>query len=285
MVTLEESYDVCEKISKRFDKGYSFLSRLLPKEKRRHIYALFALHRFAAEASGGQSPSSSSEERTESLESFAERFFTDLGTGLSEEAVLMAAIDTIIKFDIPKEYFGQFLNSMRMDLERSSYGDFSELSRYMDGSAGVVGEIVQRVLGVSSGLAVENARELGIAIQLTHFIRDIPSDLDRQKVYLPQDEIEGFGAAQAFEDRASNEGFRELLKFEIARTRELYERSKEGDKYLDQSGAKFVSGIRTMNSQILDRIESVGYDVFNSRVRMSAIRSLSVFAGARLHRR
>ncbi len=284
MVTLEESYDVCEKISKRFDKGYSFLSRLLPNEKRRHIYALFALHRSAAEASGG-SPSSSSEERTESLESFAERFFTDLGTGLSDEAVLMAAIDTIIKFDIPKEYFGQFLNSMRMDLERSSYGDFSELSRYMDGSAGVVGEIVQRVLGVSSGLAVENARELGIAIQLTHFIRDIPSDLDRQKVYLPQDEIEGFGAAQAFEGRASNEGFRELLKFEIARTRELYERSKEGDKYLDQSGAKFVSGIRTMNSQILDRIESVGYDVFNSRVRMSAIRSLSVFAGARLHRR
>ncbi|NNN13883.1 MAG: phytoene/squalene synthase family protein [Acidimicrobiaceae bacterium] len=283
MVTLEESYDICKGLNKRFDKGYYFLSHLLPTEKRRHIYALYGLYRYAREVSD-KPVSASPEDRIESLEVFAERFFTDLGTGISEEPVLMAAIDTIVKFDIPKEYFGRFLNSMRMDIERSSFGDFSELSRYMDGSAGVVGEIVQAVLGVSSDLAIENARELGIAIQLTYFIRDISTDLDRQKIYIPQDEIEGFGAAPAFESRKPNDGFKELLKFEIARTRDLYERSKAGDKYFDQSGQKCISATRSVNSQILDRIESVDYDVFSVRVQVPALNKLRVLAGARLLR-
>ena len=281
MVTLEESYDICKGLNKHFEKGYYFLSGLLPPEKRRHIYALYGLYRYAKEV-GDKSASASPEDRIESLESFSERFFTDLGTGLSEEPVLMAAIDTIVKFDIPKEYFGRFLNSMKMDIERSTFGDFSELSRYMDGSAGAVGEIVQAVLGVSSDLAIENARELGIAIQLTSFIRDIPTDLDRQKIYIPQDEIEGFGATVAFESRKPNDGFKELLKFEIARIRELYERSKAGDKYFDQSAEKCISAIRSLNSQILDRIESVDYDVFSVRVHVPALNRLRVFAGARL---
>lgn len=283
MATLEESYDICEGLNKHFAKGYYFLSRLLPPDKRRHIYALYGLHRYAREVVD-KSRSALPEDRIESLELLSERFFTDLGAGLSDEPVLMAAIDTIVKFDIPKEYFGRFLNSMRMDIDRSTFGDFSELSRYMDGSAGVVGEIVQAVLGVSSDLAIENARELGIAIQLTYFIRDISTDLDREKIYIPQDEIEGFGAAAAFENRKPNEGFRELLKFEIARTRDLYERSKAGDKFFDQSAGKCISAIRSVNSQVLDLIESVDYDVFSVRVQVPALDKLRVLAGARLAR-
>ena len=136
--------------------------------------------------------STSSSDVSVRLTTFAESFQTSLAEGGSTDPVMAAVVDTVITRRIDPECFDRFFNAMAMDLTKTSYQTWEDLRDYMEGSAAVIGEMMLPVLEPISQAAKGPARSLGLAFQLTNFLRDVDEDLDRGRIYMPQEDLTAF---------------------------------------------------------------------------------------------
>jgi phytoene synthase len=277
VTTLEESYRCCRQLNRRHGTTYFWSTQLLPAIKRPHVHALYAFCRYADDIVDDLGPAPTSE-RAEALAAYGARFFADLAAGRSEHPVLRAVVHTVRAFDIDRSCFARFLRSMTLDLTVTEYLTFADLADYMDGSAAVIGEMMLPILEPTSSDATAPARDLGLAFQLTNFCRDVAEDLDRGRVYLPIEDIEYYGARPALEARAVTPEWVELMRFEIARTREYYRSADLGLPMLPSVAGRCIAGARLLYGGILDQIEAADYDVFTARVRVPTWRKLAVAA-------
>jgi phytoene synthase len=267
MVTLEESYAECRRLNKRYGTTYYWSTYALPKIKRHHVHALYGFCRHADDIVDdlGDTPV---DVRAKALADLGDRFFADLDAGDSDDLVLRAVVHTVRAFRIPPECFQCFLRSMTMDLTVSRYETWDDLRVYMDGSAAVIGEMMLPILEPTSPAAAPHARDLGDAFQLTNFLRDVAEDLDRGRVYLPQEDVHRFAGEGALAERRVTPGFVDLMRFEIDRCRSLYASADLGLALLPPSSRRCVGAARVLYSRILERIEAADYDVFSSRARV-----------------
>jgi phytoene synthase len=265
--TLDESYERCRQLNKAYGTTYYWSTYALPRIKRHHVHALYGFCRYADDIVDDLGPLPV-DIRAKALADFGERFFDDLDAGDSTDPVLKAVVHTVRAFDIDPECFRRFLRSMTMDLTVTTYETWGDLRAYMDGSAAVIGEMMLPILEPLAPEAKQRARDLGDAFQLTNFLRDVAEDLDRGRVYVPQEDIRRFGAAPALEERRSTPGFVELMRFEIERCRALYASADLGVGLLPPTSARCIVAARSLYSRILERIEAQGYDVFAARARV-----------------
>jgi phytoene synthase len=272
-ITLDASYAECRRLNKAFGTTYYWSTFALPRVKQHHVHALYAFCRYADEIVDDPSWPDT-ESRATALAELGERFFADLDRGESDDLVLKAVVHTVRAFAIDPDCFARFLRSMAMDLTVATYETYADLGRYMDGSAAVIGEMMLPILEPTDPAALEPARQLGDAFQLTNFLRDVAEDLDRGRVYLPQEDLRRFRADPA--ERSVTPEWIELMRFEIDRTRTLYRQADRGLAFLPPSSARCIRGARILYSEILDRIEANGYDVFTRRARVPAWRKAQV---------
>jgi phytoene synthase len=265
-VTLEESYELCRQFNKRHGTTYYWSTLVLPKAKRPHVFALYGFCRYADDIVDDLGPVPVAE-RAAALASFGERFFADLARGESDDPVLRAVVNTVRELRIDPECFRRFLRSMTMDLTVERYETWDDLLEYMDGSAAVIGEMMLPVLEPTASAAIAHARDLGNAFQLTNFLRDINEDLDRGRVYIPQEDVRRFGVDLAA--RRCTPEFVQLMQFEIARCRELYASADIGLSMLPKQSARSIGAARVLYGRILDKIEARQYDVFSGRASVS----------------
>ncbi|WP_436794440.1 phytoene/squalene synthase family protein [Actinospongicola halichondriae] len=266
-VTLEASYEHCRKLNKANGTTYYWSTTVLPKVKRHHVHALYGFCRYADDIVDelGDTPT---EVRAKALADFGDQFFRDLEAGDSDDLVLKAMVHTVRAFRIDPDCVRRFLHSMTMDLTVETYEAYDDLLGYMDGSAAVIGEMMLPILEPLDPAATEPARDLGNAFQLTNFLRDVDEDLDRNRIYIPQEDIRRFGAESAFVDRVATPEFLALMRFEIDRTRELYRRADAGLELLPGRSGRCVGAARLLYARILDEIEAVDLDVFSTRARV-----------------
>ncbi len=268
VVTLDESYERCRQLNRRHGTTYYWSTMLLPKVKRHHVHALYAFCRYADDivdeprANGSTGP----EETERALADFGQRFFADLERGRSDDPVLKAVVHTVRAFDIDPDCFRRFLRSMTMDLTVTRYESWKDLRVYMDGSAAVIGEMMLPILEPLDPAAAPHARDLGDAFQLTNFLRDVSEDLDRGRVYLPQEDLRRYDADPS--RRQVTPEWTALMRFEIGRCRRLYVSADIGIGMLPPQSARCVRTARVLYSRILDVIEEQGYDVFTQRARV-----------------
>jgi len=276
-LSLEASYENCRRLNKRYGTTYYWSTSLLPRVKRHHVHALYGLCRYADDIVDDLGPVPLAE-RERALAEFGECFFADLAAGRSDHPVLKAVVHTVRAFDIDPDCVRRFLRSMTMDLSVETYETFEDLLEYMDGSAAVIGEMMLPILEPLDEAAFGHARDLGIAFQLSNFWRDVGEDLDRRRVYVPQEDVRTFGAEAALLERRVTPAWVELMRFEIERTRSYYASADLGIPMLPPVGARCIAGARSLYSGILERIEAAGYDVFSSRVRVPTWQKLAVAA-------
>ncbi|MDQ2825923.1 MAG: phytoene/squalene synthase family protein [Actinomycetota bacterium] len=283
MVTLEQSYARCRQLNRKYGTTYYWSTHLLPVVKRHHVHALYGFCRYAddivdaldARSSAlGRGSTATPVQRQAALTDFGDRFFVDLAAGRSDDPVLKAVVHTVKAFDLDPDCFRRFLASMAMDFTCETYETFEDLLDYMDGSAAVIGEMMLPILEPTSPEAYGHARDLGIAFQLSNFWRDVAEDLDRGRVYIPQEDLRKFGADPWL--RRVTPEWRELMAFEIARTRRYYESADLGIPMLPPTSARCIRGARRLYSGILTEIEGAGYDVFTERVRVPTWKKLAV---------
>jgi phytoene synthase len=276
-VTLEASYARCKQLNRRYGTTYYWSTHLLPPVKRHHVHALYGFCRYADDIVDDLGSKATPAERQAALTDFGDRLFVDLDRGTSDDLVLRAVVHTVKAFEIDPDCFRRFLRSMAMDFTVETYETFEDLLDYMDGSAAVIGEMMLPILEPTSADAYGHARDLGIAFQLSNFWRDVAEDLDRGRVYVPQEDLRKFGA-DPWLRRATPE-WCDLMAFEIARTRRYYESADLGIPMLPPTSARCIRGARMLYSGILDEIEKASYDVFARRVRVPTWKKLAVAFG------
>lgn len=277
---LRASYDACRVVNSAHGRTFYLATLLLPPAKRPAVHALYAFARRADEIVDAFDSSLTARERERRLEDWT----GSLMHGSGEDAIVPAVHDTIVRYNIPLSYFEDFLHSMRMDLVTSEYGTWEELLEYMHGSAAVIGLQMLPVLGCRSGTetaAAPYARELGVAFQLTNFIRDVGEDLQRGRVYLPKEDLATFAVTRAdLEQRVVDPNIRRLLAFEIARAREIYRAAEPGIGLLDPASQDCIRTALRLYRLILDEVEQADYRVLDRRVSVSIRRRALVAAPA-----
>ena len=171
--------------------------------------------------------------------------------------------------DLPRQAFEDVIDGVAMDLDTHRYQTFDDLFQYCRRVASAVGLICIKIFGCRSDRARDYALNLGVALQLTNILRDIPHDLARGRVYLPLEDLAAHGCTIAdLEAGRVTPPFRRLLAFECARARDFYQRAIDARPEEDRRRLVAAEIMRAVYFATLRRIERSDYDVFKGRVRL-----------------
>jgi phytoene synthase len=284
---LRAAYTWCRELNARHGRTYFLATRMLTPAQRPAIHALYGFARWVDDIVDEPAPGATPERLAAQLSEVEARVLADLAAGASDDRLLTAVIDTASRYDLPAAYFRAFLASMRMDLSVTGYATRADLDRYVHGSAEVIGLQVLPVLGtvVPREEAAPRAAALGRAFQLTNFLRDVAEDLARDRVYLPADELAGFGVDRGrlawCADRGRADGpVRAAIRAQLAVTRRIYAEARPGIAMLHPVSRPCVATAAALYERILDRIADAGHDVFAGRATVSRGRRLAVAGGA-----
>lgn len=273
------AYRHCRDLHRRHGRSYYLATKLLPAAARWHVHALYGFTRTADDLVDGAGV----DDPAARLASLRRRLHEGLADPASvrDPAVLPALVRTTQIVGLSVDQLDRFLASMAMDLTVTRYETYDDLLVYMDGSAAVIGTMLLPILGPSDPAAHEPARQLGLAFQLTNFLRDVAEDLERGRVYLPQADLARFGASVS----SCTSALRDALAFIADRARGHYALARPGIALLPPASARCVRVAYRVYGAILDEIVARGYDVFSSRVVVPRFDRLRLAAAALTSRR
>jgi phytoene synthase len=270
---LRAAYEACRLLHADFGRSYYLATLLLPPAKRPYVNSLYGFARYADEIVDNGDPAT----KSATLTAWCAGVLADIRNGASTDPICGALLHTIKVWDIPATYFEAFLTSMLMDLTVTEYPTFADLRTYMYGSAAVIGLQMTPILGARDPRAAEYAAALGEAFQLTNFIRDIAEDTERGRIYLPLEDLDAFGVTREQLARGQlTPGIRELIRYEIHRTRLIYAHAREGIELLAPAGRECIGTAYALYSGILDEVERADYEVFAKRASVPLSRRLRI---------
>jgi phytoene synthase len=298
-VDVERAYGVCRQIARREAKNFYYAFVALPKAKRNAICAVYAFMRHADDLSDDETKPR--DERRTDLDAWLGAWHHAAQGGSTEDPVFIALRDAQARFHITTELLDQLVQGTAMDLHSAqannvgagaasvqplqfdTYATFEDLYRYCYYVASVVGLVCIRIFEYSDPRAEKLAEETGIAFQLTNILRDVREDAERDRIYLPLEDLERFGVSigeiqQLKNGRHLTLNQRELLEFQAKRAEDYY---KSGEALLpliaaDARPAMWV--LITIYHRLLQRIEEKNFDVFTERVSVSTIAKLAILA-------
>ncbi|MFE0389643.1 phytoene/squalene synthase family protein [Streptomyces bungoensis] len=269
---LRAAYDHCRTLNARHGKTYFLATRLLPVERRPAVHALYGFARWADDIVDSLDPAAGAGARVEGLTALQDALETGLRDGRSREPVVMALADTARRYGIEHAHFRDFMAAMRADLTVTDYPTYADLRGYMHGSAAVIGLQMLPVLGtvVPREEAAPHAAALGVAFQLSNFLRDVGEDLDRGRVYVPADLLAGHGVDRELLRWSRDTGRPDrritaaLREFE-ALTRGVYREAAPGLAMLDPVSRPCIRTAFVLYGGILDAVARDGYAVLHRR--------------------
>ena len=186
------AYETCRRMHRRHDPTYYWATRRLPSDVRPATHALYGYVRTADQIVDGPRRPASPDERRAALDAWEAALEQGLAAGRSPHPVVGALVDAGLRHGLPLGELRTYMRSMRVDCAPVRIATWPELEAYMDGSAGSVGRIMAKLLGVPARHHGGYGR-LGQAFQLTNFIRDLREDRLLDRIYLPADERARFG--------------------------------------------------------------------------------------------
>ncbi|MFI9750530.1 phytoene/squalene synthase family protein [Streptomyces collinus] len=282
---LRAAYTRCRQLNARHGRTYFLATRLLPLERRSAVHALYGFARWADDIVDDLDRHRTPDEPGLLLTRLEGELAHTLHTGGGTEPVVRAVADTADRYGIDVTLFADFLVSMRADLTVTDYPTYADLRAYMHGSAAVIGLQLLPVLGtvVPREEAAVHAAALGVAFQLTNFLRDVGEDLDRGRVYLPADLLAAHGVDRPLLEWSRRTGrhdprIRAALVAAEALTRDVYREAEPGIAMLDPRVRPCIRTAFTLYGGILDAIALHDYTVLHRRAVVSRRRRAATAA-------
>ena len=268
--SLQRAYKRAEKITAEHSKSFYFASALLPEEKRSAVRALYAFCRTVDDIVD----ESSDAERDLQLGYW--RTMVETASFAAEDLVAAAWADTLARYHIPRRYALQLIDGVARDLVQVRYQTFDELATYCYGVASTVGLMSMHIVGFKNPDAVPYAIKLGVALQMTNILRDVGEDYQNGRLYLPREELAFYGIQEAdIAQGRVTDSWRQFMKFQLDRTRQLYAESWTGVKMLEREGQFAIGAASVFYQGILDKIEKNDYDVFTRRASLNTMGKVS----------
>lgn len=256
---LAEAYEICSQLTAEHSRSFYMASALFPPEKRRAARALYAFCRISDDIVDRREGDVADQLYDWRRRALAERPSVD-------DPVAVAWADTRARYNIPRQYAEQLIEGVSRDLGEVRYETFAELAAYAYGVASTVGLMSMHITGFVGEAAIPYAVKLGVALQLTNILRDVGEDWRNDRVYLPQEEMRAYGLSARDLDRGVvHDAWRAFMRFQIARTRRLYDEAWSGIGLLDEDGRFAIGAAAGLYRGILDDIERNDYDVFSRR--------------------
>jgi 15-cis-phytoene synthase len=283
---LRAAYARCRRLNAQHGRTYFLATRLLPLERRCAVHALYGFARWADDIVDDLDRKQPPGERDRLLRLLESDLAHALRTGGGTEPVVRAVADTAERYAIGHGLFADFLASMRSDLSVTDYPTYEDLLAYMHGSAAVIGLQMLPVLGtvVAREEAAPHAAGLGVAFQLTNFLRDVGEDLDRGRVYLPADLLAAHGVERPLLEWSRRSGrhdprIRAAFAEADAVIRSVYRDAEPGIAILEPRVRPCIRTAFTLYRGILDAIADGGYAVLHGRAVVPRRRRAVVAAG------
>ena len=274
---LEACYRYCEALCRARHHNYPVASMFTRSVLRKHIFALFA---FARVADDFADEAAFEGRRARELDRWEEQLHAAY-RGHAEHPVFVALADTVDKFQLPITEFTELLSGFRTDLERRRYSTFDELRSYTRQAAEPVGRLLLYIGGYRAPELHAYAEDLSSALAVARLIQDVPADWQRGRVYLPAEDLRHFGVTEAdIANRRVTAAVGSLVRYEVARTRALFERARP---LVDIVGADLAVELALMwhgGMRILDKIDSMGARLFAERPQLGAPDKAIVLARA-----
>jgi 15-cis-phytoene synthase len=279
MTDVEDAYRICEQITKTEARNFYYGIRLLTRQRRAALCAVYALARRVDDIGDGELPI---EEKSGRLED-VRKSLAELET--TTDPVLVAVADAARRYPIPLGAFDELLDGVWMDIEGRRYATFDELAEYCRCVAGSIGRLCLGVFGSKPHPdAARYADSLGIALQQTNILRDIREDLINGRVYLPKEDLDTFGVELALEEQGrlidTDGGLSALIRHSAARAREWYAEGLRLAPLLDRRSAACCLAMAGIYRHLLDRIAEQPPAVFDRRLSLSGREKLGVAARA-----
>ena len=262
---LAEAYDHCQRVAKTHAKNFYYAFRTLPSAKRRAIYAVYAFCRYCDDVADEDLPT---DEKRRLLAEVRDRLYDP---SLAPEDPIFIALEGAIRdFGISRRNLEEVIRGVEMDLDVSRFQTFDDLRDYCYLVASAVGLICIEIFGYEAPDATDYAVDFGLAMQLTNIMRDVMEDAERDRIYIPLDDIDRFGYSEReLMDGLNNERFRSLMDFQAARARRYFDSGARLMPLLSRESRACAAVLHQLYSRILDRIEDSGYDVFERRIGLS----------------
>jgi squalene synthase HpnC len=264
--TVASAFAYCERIARDHSENFPVASRFVPAHLRPYVWAVYAFARAADDFADEPRYAGRREEALAHWENELERAFH----GEADHPVFIALRDTVEACDLPIQPLRDLLTAFTMDLSVARYPTFAAFESYVRHSAHPVGRLLLYIFDCRDPQLHCFADDVCAALELTRFLQDVGLDLDKGRIYLPEEDLKHFGVSEESLDRRQvTPAFVDLMRFEVARTRALYER---GRPIIDRVGASLgfeLAMIWQGGTSLLDKIEAVGYDVFRRRPMLS----------------
>lgn len=280
---LKAAYQYCESVTKLHAKSFYFAAKFLPKIKQRAVYPIYAFCRHVDDeideiGEGNEAEAIRAVERWKQNLDFVyqeeekrkrgeeEKINKISPSVFSSKNVFIAWKDLLQNYEIPQNLPLELIQGVLMDTTIKRYETFDELYVYCYRVASTVGLMSSEILGYSDKIALEYAEAMGIGMQLTNILRDVKEDAARGRIYLPQEDLRRFNISeeQIFANKF-DENFAEMMKFQVERAREFYEKGEKGIALLEKDSRFTVLLASRIYAKILDEIEKQHYNVFIRR--------------------
>lgn len=284
---LNEAYAACREIAKSRAKNFYYAFAALPEARRNAICAIYAFMRHADDLVDDESLPR--EERRHRLDAWLEEWHEKSRNGTDGGPVFRAVVDAMHRFDIPATLLDELVAGVAMDLKASAgdgpdtYATFADLYRYCYQVASVVGLACIHIFGYRDSTAEKLAEETGVAFQLTNILRDVAEDAERNRVYLPLEDLEAHGITLPSLLRRTpgtpptpNE--RALFMDLARRAEEYYESARRLLPLIDRESRPAMWVLITIYHSLLKRIRRADYDVFSRRASVPMVKKLGILA-------
>lgn len=274
----ENSYQYCERIARDHYENFPVASFFLPRSLKKHVATIYAFARTADDFA--DEPGLSDEERLQRLNEW-EVFLTEAAKGQANHPIFIALGDTISRFEIPVTLLHNLLTAFRSDVTIHRYPTFKDLLGYCENSANPIGRLLLLLFKYRDDQLMMLSDKICTALQLTNFWQDVAVDLDKGRIYIPQEDFTKFGYSEKpLFERKMDDTFRSVLAFEVERTERLFD---EGKTLFDRVGNDLKIELRLTwlgGVKILEKIKKKNYDVLTERPLLSKFDKLLLFGSA-----
>jgi phytoene synthase len=293
----DEAYQQCEQITWEQARNFAYGIRLLPRDKRRALAAVYAFARRIDDIGDGDLPP---ETKTVQLEQARDQVHalvaaaknakdTKNADGIDDDdPVLVALVDTGTRFDVPLVAFTELIDGCLADVNQASYKTFDDLLWYCRCVAGSIGRLSLGIYGAGHPeKQAKMADDLGVALQITNILRDVREDFRNNRIYLPAEdltrfgiEFAPFGEPEPFPTDAMQARFATLVEFEAARAREWYGSGLRLLATIDRRSAACTGAMAGIYRRLLDRIAANPHAVLEGRMSLPGSEKALVAAEA-----